>query len=253
MWKHCRDRNKARGYRLRSVRFSHEAGDAVKFYKTTRATGLDFHTDSLDYGGALATGDVLQHPSSTQIDPFDETTFMTLSVTPSDALGNARFPYRLFVVQPVGEIARPIRRGRYTPHTWRAVLALKVTQELHPYSALGPNGADVFAFFKRVCELTPDEIVKLGEAYQEPTVLFKGALEGATFDSGASLGGVCARRWVEQEVAKIAPPELPKDVVEDAGKAAAEAVQAVYWRGFLEDFHMSWLVASWLEVFGEEP
>lgn len=221
------------------------------FYKSTRENGRDFYTDSVDFAGALLTGEVVRHPSSTAIDPWDDSTYISVSATHTDVLGNARFPYRVFVVEPVGTV---VRLPKYAFPTWRGVLALKVLEELHPHSAFGPNGADVFRFLSRIASLTSAEIVKLGEHYLEPRPLFRLTFKEMVVTSGAFAGGDCARRWAEQEVLRIAPPGLPEDVVKDAAKAVAEAAQAVFWRnGGLEGRYIDHLSETWLEAFGEPP
>jgi hypothetical protein len=129
------------------------------YYKATRPDGRDFYSGTIDYAAALASGEVIRHPSAkkTRDDPK---TYISVSVSPSDCTGFF-WPCRLFRVEPVGQVMAKLRASP----SKRAASALRVVEELPAWQALGPNGEQVAAFIARLRTLTADEAKLLAAAW----------------------------------------------------------------------------------------
>lgn len=134
-----------------------ETQTAPVLYKATNPKGRDFHTDTLDYAAALASGEVLMHPDSKKIVPNRPHTYLSVSVEPAETLIGGRWPARLFRVEAVGEVVGGLEASRYK----RAVLGVRVVEELPAWMVLGPNGEDVVALIERARTLTADEIKRM--------------------------------------------------------------------------------------------
>jgi len=111
------------------------------YYKATQPDGTDFRTGTVDYAGALASGDPVMHP-----DPFwdDAAGYLSISVEPAETLIGGSWPCRLFEVEPVGEV----RTAPGHPYK-RAVTGLRMVREVEAWRALGPRGESVAEFIAR--------------------------------------------------------------------------------------------------------
>ncbi|MER6253702.1 hypothetical protein ABT224_20330 [Streptomyces sp. NPDC001584] len=95
-----------------------------------------------------STGTVIDHPTPCARRWYDETAFsyFRLVTAPGEALENHwDLPIRLWTVEPVGETGTP--DPRHYPYV---VLThqIRVTQEIDPATALGPNGQRLQAFLR---------------------------------------------------------------------------------------------------------
>jgi hypothetical protein len=158
------------------------------YYKATRLDGTDFTTGIIDYGAALASGEVVRHPTKRKVRD-DPRTYLSVSVAPADCTGFS-WPCRLFRVEPVGRVMVKLSAS---PNK-RAVSALRVVEELPAHMALGPNGEAVAAFIEKCRSMTPDEAQRLGTAKAAARVAawdaaWYAAGGAAWYAAGAAAGG----------------------------------------------------------------
>jgi hypothetical protein len=146
------------------------------YYKATRPDGTDFATGTIDYAAALASGEVVRHPSKKKIRD-EPSTYLSVSVAPGDCTGFS-WPCRLFRVEPVGRVMANLSSN---PNK-RAVSALRVVEELPAHQALGPNGEQVAAFIKACRHFPPGDWREVSTA--------GGTAGGAAWDAagGAAWG-----------------------------------------------------------------
>ena len=131
---------------------------ALTYYKATRPDGTDFHTGTIDYAAALASGEVIKHPAAKMVRD-DPATYLSVSVHAANCTG-MRWPCRLFRVEPVGRtLTASINDSK------RACRALRVVEELPAHLALGPQGEQVAALIERVRRLTAVEVERLAAAW----------------------------------------------------------------------------------------
>lgn len=121
------------------------------FFKAVRPNGRDFFSDSIDYGAALVSGEVLRHPAPHKRRDLPSTYF-SVSVKPAETLYGSFWPARLFRVEPVGSVM-----GSSVFKHKRAVSALRVIEELPAWQVFGPNGREVAAVVQREALVTLDE------------------------------------------------------------------------------------------------
>ena len=67
------------------------------YFKATRPDGRDFYTGTVDYAGALASGETLVHPSPHK---RGASGYWSVATVPTDCTGMS-WPCRLFEVEPV--------------------------------------------------------------------------------------------------------------------------------------------------------
>ena len=73
------------------------------YFKATRPDGTDFHTGTIDYAAALASGEIVQHPTSKRKANGDAATYLSISTVATDCTGFS-WPARLFAVAPIGAV-----------------------------------------------------------------------------------------------------------------------------------------------------
>ncbi len=129
----------------------------MTYFKATRPDGTDFRTGTIDYGGALVSGEVIRHPGKKVRN--EPSTYLSVSVEPADCTGFS-WPCRLFRVESVGRVMANLSAS---PNK-RAVSALRVVEELPAHLALGPNGEQVAAFIEGCQRLTIEDWRKVAAA-----------------------------------------------------------------------------------------
>ena len=160
------------------------------YWKATRPDGRDFESGTIDYAGALATGEIIRHPTSRKVRNRAET---YLSVNAADCTG-FRWPCRLFRVEPVGRVMGAGKVPLLANPNKRAVSALRVVEEVPAWQALGPNGEAVAALIERASRLTPDEISRLAAAWDAAWDAARGAARGAAWAAAWAAAGALVVR-----------------------------------------------------------
>jgi hypothetical protein len=148
-------------------------------YKATRANGTDFRTGRVDYAAALVSGEILRHPTSTKIVKNEASTYLSVSVEPAETLIGGAWPCRLFRVEADGKIMDDLSASQHK----RAVLGMRVVEELPAHLALGPNGEEVAALIARTRLLTYEEAQKMGAAWDAAWDAAWGAVRDAAWDA----------------------------------------------------------------------
>jgi hypothetical protein len=147
------------------------------YYKATRLDGTDFYTGTVDYAGALASGEVIRHPDRRVRD--DASTYLSVSIAAADCTG-AEWPCRLFRVEPVG---RPTKASSLPSK--RCVSALRVVEELPAHLALGPNGEQVAAFIDACRAMTKDDWKRVDAGWDAAWAAARAAARDAARDGAA--------------------------------------------------------------------
>lgn len=129
------------------------------YYKATRIDGTDFHAGTIDYAAALASGEVVRHPTSKRKVRGDAGTYLSISTEPADCTG-VSWPARLFRVAPVGRVGKG---GRDLPNK-RTCLAMRVVEELPSWQVFGPNGKAVVALIEQARTITPEQARRMAAA-----------------------------------------------------------------------------------------
>lgn len=168
------------------------------YYKATRPDGRDFYSGTIDYAAALASGEVIRHPSKRKV-RNDAGTYLSVSTEPADCTG-FRWPCRLFRVEPVGRVGTS---GDY-PHK-RTTRALRVVEELPAWQALGPNGERVAAFIDALGTLTADDWRRVAAAWEATWAAVRAAAGAAAWVAARVAARAAARAaaW-EAAVAMVA-------------------------------------------------
>jgi len=187
------------------------------YFKATHPDGRDFRTGTIDYAAALASGEVIRHPSAEMVRD-DASTYLSVSVSAADCTGFS-WPCRLFRVEPVGDVMDDLSDS---PNK-RAVSALRVVEELPAWQAFGPNGEQVVRLIARAALLTKDEASRLDAA--------RDAARDAACD--AARDAACDAAW---------------DATCDA---AWDATLACVVRDRLTDDQFAILAGPWTSVMGD--
>lgn len=187
----------------------------MRYWKATRLDGTDFWRGTTDYGQALESGAVLEHPK--RFKRNDPMTYFSVAIVPTDCAG-MEWPCRLFRVEPVGRAWR----NDGIPNK-RCCSRLRVVEELPAHEALGPQGQEVAALIDRVGRLTAAEINGLGIAWRAAW----GAAQGAAWG---------AARAAAQE----------------AAQGAAWGAAALLTRDLITPEQFDVLYGPWKEVIGDD-
>jgi hypothetical protein len=190
------------------------------YFKATAPTGRDFRTGTIDYAGALVTGELVKHPLSGAMLHNEASTYLSVSVVPAETLIGGAYPCRLFVVEPVGEILDNLSASRYK----RACKSLRVIEELPGWQALGPNGQRVDALIKRARALEYAEARKLDAAWDAARDAAwgaawgaaRGAARGAAWDAALGAAWDAARGAAWDAAWGAALAELSRDLITEA-------------------------------------
>ena len=125
------------------------------YYKATRPDGTDFHTGTVDYAAALASGETITHPVG-DITRGAES-YLSVATVPTDCTGML-WPCRLFAVEVVGDYKHPASPD--LPNKVAAA-AVRVIAEFPAHESLGPQGEHIAAMVTRAHALTLDEFNRL--------------------------------------------------------------------------------------------
>jgi len=215
----------------------------LTYYKATRPNGRDFHTNTVDYGEALTSGDTITHAYTRKEQVAGRaSTYLSISTSASDCTG-MKWPCRLFVVEPVG---RALKADSDLPNK-RRVAALRVVAELPAHEVFGPNGAAVAALIARAGRLTRDESNRLGAAGGAA----RGAASGAAWGAAgyAARGAAWGAAWY---AAGYAARYAARGAAEyAAGYAAGYAAFALLVQDLISEEHFNTLYGPWASVIGE--
>ena len=224
----------------------------MTYWKATRPDGTDFHTGTVDYATALASGEpVTVAPDS----GWDEGTdfpgprWLHMATVPTECVGMS-WPCRLFEVEPADD------RGDHRPRHAHKVGAtsVRVLREIDAHVALGPQGVQVAALVERCATLTADEVSRLNAA--------RGTVRGvATRDATRGIARGTARVAAWDAALYAATPGAARDAAWDAARcatrdAAGDAAGALVSRDLI-GHHPGWdqdaydlLTGPWRSVIG---
>jgi len=132
-----------------------ELESGMTYYKCTRPDGTDFHTGTVDYAAALASGVPVTAPASDDCG-FPGPGWLHLATVPTECVGMS-WPCRLFEVEPADDLG-----GDRPRHAHKVgATAVRVLREVDAHVALGPQGAQVAALIERCATLTADDVRRL--------------------------------------------------------------------------------------------
>lgn len=151
----------------------------VRYYKATRPNGTDFWGGTIDYGAALETGAVLEHPEEFRRNY--PATYFSVSTAPTACTG-MKWPCRLFRIEPVGRAWR----NDHLPNK-RCCSRLRVVEELPAHEVFGPQGREVAALIERAGRLTKKEAKELAMARDVARDAAWGVAWGAARDAARAL------------------------------------------------------------------
>ena len=127
----------------------------VTYWKATRPDGTDFHTGTVDYAAALASGVPVTAPASDDCG-FPGPGWLHLATVPTECVGMS-WPCRLFEVEPADDLGED--RPRHAHKV--GATAVRVLREVDAHVALGPQGVQVAAFIERCATVTVDDVRRL--------------------------------------------------------------------------------------------
>ena len=132
----------------------------MTYWKATRLNGTDFHTGTVDYATALASGEPVTAPVVGLDDPhFPGPGWLHLATVPTECVGMS-WPCRLFEVEPADDLGEDRPRHEHKV----GATAVRVLAEVDAHVALGPQGVQVAALIARCDTLTADEVSRLNAA-----------------------------------------------------------------------------------------
>ncbi len=191
--------------------------NATPLYKATRPDGTDFRTGTVVYAGALASGQPVNHPSSMAMVPDLPATYLSTSVEPAETLLGGSWPCRLFRVEPVGNVLDGLDASSHK----RAMLSMKVVEELPAWQALGPNGQVVVRVIELAGYLSAEQADRLGAARP-------------------------AARYAAWSAARSAAWSAARDAAWDAARDAAwDAAWSAAWDAAWDASHAADHAAAW--------
>jgi hypothetical protein len=184
------------------------------YYKATATTGLDFHSGTVDYAAALASGQrlrITRPPRKT----YECCTADVLhaSNTPTETLIGGSWPCRLFEVT-----GRPVAQQGHK-FGFRTLL---VVREVDAHLALGPQGMLLGDLVGRAKALSLEEAKGLAAAWD--------AAGAAAWDAARDAARAAAR-----DAAGAAAWDAAWDAAGDAAGAAARAAAGLTVRDLIGD------------------
>lgn len=222
---------------------------SAPLWKATAPSGRDFRTGTIDYATQV-DGGLVTHPNSEKIVPNEPTTYLSVSTEPAETLIGGSWPCRLFRVEAVGDVVAGLD---ISPHK-RAVLALRVIEEVEGWRALGPHGREVAAIIARAALLAPDEVSRLDAAWSTASFAARDATGGAA--SFAARGAARATAGiVAWDTARGAARDAAGIVAWDtagvaAGPAAGDAAWGAVVRDLITSEQYATLAGPWESVIG---
>lgn len=229
-------------------------------YKFARPDGTDFWSGTVDYARALQTGEVIRHPWSAIIDPVDDSTYLSVSATPGDTLGNG-FLFvledgsvfgRLFQVEAVGE-AIHLHQWHREGFSWRGVSALRVVSERPATEALGPNSAAFTELVQYLLRSPEKAFWELAKSYEPLPDGVGIKVRDATLCSGVFAAAAAARTFL---VRQIEPRKVliyrPLDIKEKVALALIATGWGIITRGLIPTAYTDLLMEPWRKTFEAE-
>ena len=203
------------------------------YYKATRPDGRDFHTGTIDYAAALASGEVIRHPAKRTV-RYDASTYLSVSVEPTDCTGFS-WPCRLFRVEPIGRVGTT----GDLPNK-RTTRSLRVVEELPAHLALGPNGAEVERFIESCRTVTDEQAERLDAAWD---AAWDAARDAATLVAAwdAARGAAWDAAWGAAALVAARGATLV---------AAWDAARALVVRDLITDEQFDTITYPWVSVMG---
>ena len=208
----------------------------MTWWKATQPDGTDFYTGTVDYAGALASGEPT--PALSGEGEFPGPGWLHLATVPTECVGMS-WPCRLFEVEPIGDQVVD------SEHPYKiGCSSVRVVREVDGHIALGPQGAEVAALIARTRALPGDEAERLGAAWDAAW----GAARGAARDAA----------WY---AARDAAWDAARGAAWDAARGAArEATWDTAWALLVRDLigqHPGWdqdaydlLTGPWRQTIG---
>lgn len=121
-----------------------------RYYKAVREKDCrDFRTGTVHY----AVGTVVKHPTANAMIRNFPASYLSITTEPGESLIGGYWPCRLMRVEPIGDVLDDLD---VSPHK-RAVLSMRVVEELPAHLALGPMGEHVAALLDRIRRLTEEQ------------------------------------------------------------------------------------------------
>jgi hypothetical protein len=230
------------------------------FYKFTRPDGTDLWSGTVDYARALETGEVIRHPWSVIIDPVDDSTYLSLSATPGDTLGNG-FLFvledgtvfgRLFQVEAVGE-AIHLHQWHREGFSWRGVSALQVVSERPATEALGPNSTAFIEFVQFVLKQPETAFWELAKNHVPLPDGVGIKIRDVTLCSGVFAAAAAARTFLVRQVApRKVPPNRPLHTKEGFALSLVATGWSIITRGLIPAEYTDLMMRTWRKTFGAD-
>ena len=215
-------------------------GDTVTFYKSVRPDGTDFYTGTVDYAGALASGDPT--PALPGEGEFPGEGWYHLATVPTECVGML-WPCRLFEVEPVGD------QTLDTEHPYKiGCSSVRVVREVDGHIALGPQGHEVAALIGRTRTLTGDEAERLGTALDAARYAARYAAGYAALDA-ARYAARYAAGYAAWYAARYAAGYAALDAAWGAALALVSRDRIGHHPGWDQDAYDR-LTGPWRQVIG---
>jgi len=193
----------------------------MTYWKATRPDGTDFHTGTVDYAAALASGVPVTAPASDDCG-FPGPGWLHLATVPTECVGMS-WPCRLFEVEPADDLG-----GDRPRHAHKVgATAVRVLREVDAHVALGPQGAQVAALIERCATLTADDVRRLVAARDAARDAAWGATRYAARDAawGATRDAAWDAVWdAARDAAWVTVWDAARDAAWDAAWVAARAL-----------------------------
>jgi hypothetical protein len=204
------------------------------YWKAVRPDGTDFHTGTVDYAGALATGKpVARKPLRTVFACCTDGVYHASDAAAETLIGGS-WPCRLFQVS-----GRPVVQQGHK----RGFRSLRVLREVPAHLALGPNGEQVAALIAQASRISPEQAAQLNAA------------RGAAREAAWGAPGIGAE-YAAWEAARDAARGAARDAVWDAARVtagvASRAATGLLVRDLVSSEVFDTLYGPWASVMSPE-
>ena len=220
----------------------------LTYWKATRPDGTDFHTGTVDYATALASGEPL--PELRGGATFPGGGWYHLATVPTECVGMS-WPCRLFEVEPVDDLGGDRPRHEHKV----GATAVRVLAEVDAHVALGPQGVQVAAFIERCATLTADDVRRLGAAWCAARGASRGRLSGGAVRGTAwdttwnTAWDIASTRGAARDAAWEATRDAAWDATWDAALALLLRDLIGRYPGWDQDAY-DLLTGPWRQVIG---
>ena len=214
-------------------------------YKATRPDGTDFHTGTVDYGQALASGQPIIHRSTMRSSAAD---YFSVATAPTACTGMA-WPCRLFEVATVDEWTP---EPADLPHK-RATHSLTVVAEVDAHITLGGNGRQIAAIITTLKTISFEDAQKLGAAWDAQNAAWgaQNAAWGAAWGAWDARNAAWDARNAAWNAAWNAARGAARGAAWDARGAAWGAILALLMQDRITPERYATLTSPWISVMGE--